>query len=211
MIGMLRGRVAFRAEGQLVVDVNGVGYEVSTPDRVEGASTAARAASGPAEEVTLFVHTHVKEDALTLFGFSTLDERDVFRLLLGVSNVGPRTALALLSGLSVTELAEAVARKDLLRLSKVQGIGKKTAERLTFELQDKLPAFVSVRGMSPSRPSLGAPKSAGPRADLLSALTNLGYKQPVAERAAAAVESLIDEGVPFEALLREALKALAKP
>ena len=214
MIGMLRGRVVHRAEDLFVVDVGGVGYEVLTTLTTERALAAplhATEAGAPPREVTLFIHTHVKEDALTLFGFASLEERDAFRMLLGVSNVGPRTALALLSGLTVGELAEAVASKDLARLSKVQGIGKKTAERLAFELQDKLAAFVAARGVLTLRPSTIAPKHLGPRADLLSALTNLGYKAPVAERAATSIEPLIAEGVPFEALLREALKGLAKP
>ena len=203
MIGMLRGKIASRTEGLFIVDVGGVGYEVLTTKSTEEAVGAAPG------EVTLHVHTSVKEDSITLFGFASLEERDTFRLLLGVSNVGPRTALSLLGGLTVQELADAVARKDLARLSSVQGIGKKTAERLVFELQDKLKLF-AIAGNAPSAtPRLPPPSSA--RSDLFSALANLGYKPAQQDRAVAAVASMLEAKAPFEELLREALRALARP
>jgi len=192
----LRGRLAIRGEGQLVVDVGGVGYEVACSAQTE------RALPPLEREVNLHVHTHVKEDAIQLYGFASAEERDAFRVLLGVSNIGPRTALALLSGLTVEELGLAIASRDLGRLSSVQGIGKKTAERLAFELQNKFP-----------KPRL-APAASGPagqRQDLLSALVNLGYKPALAERAAAAVQGMWESGTPFEEVLREALKALSRP
>jgi Holliday junction DNA helicase RuvA len=205
MIGRLRGRVIGRVDEMLTIDVGGVGYEVAVTRTAERAFAAAIAENA---ELTVFVHTHVKEDALTLFGFSSLEERDAFRLLLGVSNVGPRTALALLSGLTVAELADAVAHKDLARLSSVQGIGKKTAERLVFELADKLGAFAAARAIPPDAASTKA--APGARADLLSALANLGYKPAQAERAAAMVEPMLTQKAPFESVLREALKALSR-
>src|SRR5262249_12443517 len=135
MIGWLRGRVLVEEpSGALLIDVNGVGYEVNAP---LGTLGRAREADGAIE---LFVHTHVREDALDLFGFANETERRTFRLLLGIPNVGPKTALGVLSALSVSELGRAVGAGDLGRLSKVPGIGKKTAERLVLELKDKLPA-----------------------------------------------------------------------
>src|SRR5262249_20158852 len=122
-------------DGTLVVDVSGVGYEVLAP-----LGTAGRLrAETPHGPVTLHVHTHVREDAFQLFGFATLADRAVFRTLLGVSNVGPKIALAVLSALSAAELSRVVARKELGRLTSISGVGKKTAERLLLELRDKLP------------------------------------------------------------------------
>jgi Holliday junction DNA helicase RuvA len=196
MIGLLRGRIAAQNEGVLVVDVGGVGYEVFT----SSFSQRALESSGSGD-VTLSVHTHVKEDAIQLYGFASTEERNTFRVLLGVSNIGPRTALALLSGLTVPELAQAVTSRDLARLSAIPGIGKKTAERLAFELKDKLQGVSAVR--SP-------PPPAGARADLLSALQNLGYKPVQAEKALQSLDGRL-EGGNFEDLLREALRALSRP
>jgi Holliday junction DNA helicase RuvA len=196
MIGLLRGKLAARqADGVVLIDVGGVGYEVfttSSSDRTLGPSGA---------DCVVYVHTHVKEDAIQLYGFATARERDAFRVLLGVSNIGPRTALALLSGLTVDELASAVANRDLARLGSVPGIGKKTAERLVFELQGKLVPEV----LEP------IPAGAtGPRADLLSALVNLGYKPAQAEKALAAVGPMLAGGTAFEDALREALRVLSR-
>jgi Holliday junction DNA helicase RuvA len=192
MIGLLRGRLSSRSEGVLVVDVGGVGYEVFT------SAPSERALAAAGGEVTLHVHTHVKEDAIQLYAFTTREERDAFRVLLGVSNIGPRTALALLSGLTVEELADAVATRDLARLSTIPGIGKKTAERLAFELQDKFPRRMAATTVA----------AAGPRADLVSALVNLGYKPAQAEKAVGTVAGRFAEGAGFEEVLREALRAL---
>jgi len=202
MIGRLRGEVVSREAGTLILDVGGVGYEVLVT------TTTELAVAGKSGEVILHVHTHVKEDALTLFGFASGGERDAFRLLLGVSNVGPRTALALLSGLTVAELADAIAKKDLLRLSKVQGIGKKTAERLVFELQDKMKLFSIPAG--DAQPGARRPPPSSARDDLLSALGNLGYKPAQQDRALIAVAGLLEAKAPFEEVLREALRALAR-
>ena len=202
MIGRLRGHVVGREGGTLVIDVGGVGYEVLVT------TTTEVAVGGAASEVTLHVHTHVKEDALVLFGFASPEERDAFRLLLGVSNVGPRTALALLSGLNVGALADAVANKDLARLSTVQGIGKKTAERLVFELQDKIKLFAIPAGQGQGGRGTLPPSSS--RDDLLSALANLGYKPAQQDRALAAVATLVEAKAPFEEILREALRALSR-
>jgi Holliday junction DNA helicase RuvA len=197
MIGWLRGRVlAEEPSGALLIDVGGIGYEVYAP---LGALGRARASDGFIE---LFVHTHVREDALDLFGFATDTERRTFRLLLGIPNVGPKTALGVLSALSVSELGRAIGAGDLGRLSKVPGIGKKTAERLVLELKDKLPA---VGGDELSVVS-GAPTSDA-KQRLLSALTNMGYRAVEAERAVAGLGPKV-EGAPIGELLKEALALL---
>src|SRR3954471_6600235 len=133
MIGRLTGIPLSDEDGALVIDVHGVGYEVSAP-----LGTAGRAARDAEGRVTIYVHTHVREDALMLFGFAMESERHAFRTLIGVSNVGPKTALAVLSALPAADLARAIAAKDVARLTAISGVGKKTAERLVLELRDKL-------------------------------------------------------------------------
>ena len=197
MIGWLRGRVvAEEPTGALLVAVNGVGYEVNAP-----LGTAGRACS-EGDELELFVHTHVREDALDLFGFATELERRTFRVLLGIPNVGPKTALGVLSALSVSELGRAVHAGDLVRLSKVPGIGKKTAERLVLELKDKLPAVMPDDVAAPQR----APASDA-KLRLMSALTNMGYRAGEAERAVEGLGSKVEEA-PIGELLKEALALL---
>ena len=135
MIGRLTGKViAHDGDGSLVIDVNGVGYELAAP-----MGTLGRVRVDDGGRVTLWVHTHVREDALSLFGFADEGERVAFRALLGVSNVGPKIAVAILGALPAAALARAIARKDLSALTSVSGIGKKIAERLLLELRDKLP------------------------------------------------------------------------
>ena len=197
MIGRLRGRVlADEATGAVVLDVQGVGYELSTP-----VGTLGRARDMGNGEVELWVHTHVREDALDLFGFANETDRRVFRLLLGVPNVGPKTALGVLSALSVEDLARAVERSDHVRLGKVPGIGKKTAERLVLELKEKLRGLESASPVSTTE-SLG--NEAG---RLLSALVNMGYRPGEAERAVSALGPKLDSE-PLGNLLREALAKL---
>jgi Holliday junction DNA helicase RuvA len=197
MIGRLRGRVlADEATGAVVLDVQGVGYELSTP-----VGTLGRARDMGNGEVELWVHTHVREDALDLFGFASETDRRVFRLLLGVPNVGPKTALGVLSALSVEDLARAVERSDHVRLGKVPGIGKKTAERLVLELKEKLRGLESASPVSTTE-SLG--NEAG---RLLSALVNMGYRPGEAERAVSALGPKLDTE-PLGNLLREALAKL---
>jgi Holliday junction DNA helicase RuvA len=198
MIGRLRGRVlSDEATGAAVVDVQGVGYEVSTP-----VGSVARARSDASSEVELWIHTHVREDALDLFGFATELDRRVFRLLLGVPNVGPKTALGVLSALAVDDLARAVERGDHARLGKVPGIGKKTAERLVLELKEKLRGLDS--GSTPAAPV----QSLGTEADrLLSALVGMGYRAGEAERAVSALGPKLSTE-PLANLLREALAKL---
>jgi Holliday junction DNA helicase RuvA len=196
MIGLLRGLVAAQEEGQLTIDVGGVGYEVAI------SSPSSRELDRMGPEVTLYVHTQVKEDAILLFGFVHQEERQAFRLLLSISGIGPRTALALLSGLTVNELAQAVIEGDIPRLSAIPGIGKKTAERLTFELRDK------IHRVADSRSAEGP--VGGLRADLVSALVNLGYKPVTVERAVAALSERLTSGADFDNLLREGLRMLGR-
>jgi holliday junction DNA helicase RuvA len=197
MIGWLRGRlVGEEPTGAMVLDVGGVGYEVHAP-----LGTAGRARS-VAGELEVFVHTHVREDALDLFGFATELDRRVFRLLLTIPNVGPKTALGVLSALAVSELNRAVRAGDLARLSKVPGIGKKTAERLVLELKDKLPSA----GASEEGPTLRSTESDA-KQRLVSALTNMGYRAGEAERAVDGLGAKV-EAAPIGELLKEALALL---
>jgi holliday junction DNA helicase RuvA len=200
MIGRLRGRVAGdEVSGLLVVDVGGVGYEVLTP-----LGTLGRARKASSEEVELVIHTHVREDALDLFGFASEMERRVFRLLIGVPNVGPKTALGVLSALPASELSLAVRQGDVVRLTKVPGIGKKTAERLVLELKEKLAldGIVEALGTAPSQPAGGTVSR------LTSALTNMGYRATEAEKAIASLGPRVDSA-PLAELLREALAILS--
>lgn len=204
MIGRLTGRVIEEADGATVVDVNGVGYELVTP-----IGTVGRAGAEADGRVTFFVHTHVREDQISLFGFASDGDRVAFRTLIGVASVGPKTAIAVLSALPAHELGQAIARKELGKLTSISGIGKKTAERLLLELKDKLPV---LEGAAP-RPKQGhaeavpAPSSNG---ELLArALVNMGYKPSEAERAATQLGASLVE-LPLPDLLKEALALLSK-
>jgi holliday junction DNA helicase RuvA len=182
-----------------VLDVAGVGYEVFVPLR-----TLARLSLS--EAVTLHVHTHVREDALVLYGFVTQEDRTSFRVLLGVSGVGPKLALAVLSDVSASELHRVIARGERGRLEAISGVGKKTAARLLLELKDKLPMPI---GTTSSPGEVSAPRM--PAGDLASqvcdTLVGLGFNRPQAEAAVAKVHRP-DQTVPVEQLLRQALAAL---
>jgi len=205
MIGRLTGRVvAQEPDGAVVLDVGGVGYELAAP-----LGTLGRARADDAGRVTLWVHTHVREDALALFGFADEVERAAFRALLGVSNVGPKIAVAVLGALPAAELARAVARRDLGALTAVSGIGRKIAERLLLELRDKLPALVASPPAGAGAPSAKAQGPATGAERLRAALTGMGFRPAEADRA---VSSLGERAASasFEELLREALALLAK-
>lgn len=190
MLGRIVGTIAEKSPPQLLVDVNGVGYEVDVPM----SSFYNLPALG--ERVTLLTHFVVREDAQVLFGFLTHEERATFRLLVKISGIGPRTALAILSGLSVDEIAQAVSLQESGRLIKVPGIGKKTAERLLLELKGKLGDAVAPRTSVAS----------SAQADILQALVALGYND---REASAALKSLPAD-VEVAAGIRLALRALAK-
>jgi Holliday junction DNA helicase RuvA len=192
MIGFLSGVARFSDEESVCIDVGGVGYRVLMP-----APDLARAPDG--EKVQVYVHTHVREDAIVLFGFSSRDELALFERLLGVSGVGPKTALAALSGIPAVDLVRAIAERDEARLTKVPGVGKKTAARIVLELADKMAKEALT---SPSR----APGKGGALDDLRSALANLGYRAPQIDRAVQKIRPLVDEGQGLGELVREALK-----
>jgi len=187
LIGRLTGKLVAKHPPQLLVDAGGIGYEVD----VSMSSFYALPAIG--ESVTLFTHLVVREDAHTLYGFVSLEERSAFRQLIRISGVGARTALSVLSGLSVGELTQAVALQDAARLTKVPGIGKKTAERLLLELKGKLGA-------------LGAAPGVEKASDVLNALLALGYS----EKEALAATRDLAPGTPVAEGIRAALKSLAK-
>jgi Holliday junction DNA helicase RuvA len=202
VIGQLRGRVDRCSPGQVVLDVAGVGYDVRIP-----LSTYYSLAGRDGGEVCLHIHTHVREDALLLYGFATLEERAAFELLIGISGVGPRTAMAILSGIGVPELRLAVSAQDRDRLQRIPGVGKKTAERLLLELRDKLGPEAASRATA----ALGESTAGGAvRADAVSALVNLGYARDGASRA---VDGALREHGPaatLEVVLRAALGSLVR-
>src|SRR6202140_5141446 len=198
MIGQLRGMLAGKRPNQVLVDVGGVGYLVQVP-------LSTFAALGELHtEVTLLIHTHVREDALALYGFVSSREKHFFELLLSASGVGPSLALKILSGMSVEELVPAIRGGDLARLTRIPGVGRKTAERIVVELKDKLDSMaVESEKPAPSSP-------AGIEADVVSALVNLGYDGRAAETAVAEAKRPAGTG-SFEKLLRGALQSLSTP
>lgn len=208
MIGRLSGALVERAiDGTCIVDVGGVGYEVTVPLGTLGRLPA------EGERTVLFVHTHVREDALTLYGFASLDDRAAFRTLLGVSSVGPKVSLAILSSLDARALATAIALGDRNAFKGISGVGKKIVERLLLELKDKMLVSPSSAGAlgspvaSSARASARAPSD--PLAVVASALVQMGYKPAEAERAVARLAERDDTaGKATEALLREALGLL---
>ncbi|MEY4577335.1 MAG: hypothetical protein RL701_2038 [Pseudomonadota bacterium] len=201
MIGRLSGVVVEHAsDGSCVLDVGGVGYEVFVPLR----ERHRMALSTPA---TLHVHTHVREEALTLYGFLSTDDRSAFRVLMGVSGVGPKLALILLSELSAVELALAVARGDRKRLEAISGVGKKIAARLLLELKDKLPLTASSEMNAELQAAQSVDLSTDSIGQTCDALTRLGFSRAQAEAAVAKV-ARTDSKAPVEQLLRQALAAL---
>lgn len=202
VIGRLRGIVTQEEEGTVVVDVNGVGYEVLVP-----LGTFGRAEKDDDGRTTLFVHTHVREDVLSLFGFATDADRIAFRTLIGVSSVGPKTAIGILSALPAGELARAVAGKEIGKFTAISGVGKKTAERLLLELRDKLPSDTILE--APRAKTAAAKELHGNAERLVSALVKMGYKPQEAERAVSQLGERT-ESESLSALVKEALALLAK-
>ena len=198
MIAFLRGRVLDKHPNRIVVDVNGVGYELyvplSTYYNVGDAGT----------EISLRVHTHVREDVLQLFGFLTPLEQLLFERLIGISGIGPKLAIAVLSGIESRELVVSVQRADIARLTRIPGIGKKTAERIVLELKDRLGDVAPADASEQQRPSADRLRD-----DLVSALENLGYHRPLAEKAADAARAR-DGGAMFEDALKSALRELMR-
>ena len=199
MIAHLRGRIFSKQPNRLIVDVNGVGYDVMVP------LSTFYGLGEPGSEIALRVHTHVREDALLLYGFGTLLEQDLFERLISISGIGPKVALSVLSGIEPRELVRAVERGDVARLTAIPGVGKKTSERMVLELKDRLPRAHLARaeaGDAPQEPQVM-------RDDLLSALINLGYHRPLAEKAVDAALKAAPDG-SFERTLKQALRELAR-
>lgn len=195
MIAHLRGRLLRKAPQAVVVDVGGVGYRAFIP-----VSTFYRLGE-EGSEVSLCIHTHVREDAIALFGFASRGEQALFERLIEVAGVGPRLAVNILSGIEAEDLVEALRSSDVARLVRIPGVGRKTAERLVVELKDKMP----TREAAPGQPAAGG---LTPKEDLLSALANLGYSRGEAERGVE--RALRDNGDGrFEDLLRRALQVVS--
>lgn len=208
MIASLRGVVYAKLADRAVVDVNGVGYEVFLS--TDGVARV----GGEGEETFLHIHTNVREDAITLFGFLEVEEKEVFLILRTVSGIGPKVALGILSGMRVPDLCEAIGSEDIKRLTTLPGVGKKTAERICVELKEKVSGFsVSITGETASVGSAAVKADGSIFVDALSALTNLGYSDPIAREALAQVKAKFDQGdlgeISIEILIREGLKVLA--
>jgi len=197
MIAQLRGRILRKSPQDVVVDVAGVGYRVLIP-----VSTFYRLGD-QGSETSLRIHTHVREDALQLFGFESAAEQALFERLIEVAGVGPKLAVNILSGIEAPELAAALRGSDLARLTRIPGVGKKTAERLVLELRDKMPAVSTT-----SEPAHAASASGATKDDLLSALANLGYSRGEVEKG---VDRALKEEPDgrFEDLLRRSLRVLS--
>ena len=201
MIAYLSGRLLekdARRVQRLVIDVNGVGYEVLAPL----STIYTLGDSGSA--VSLRIYTHVREDALQLYGFATALEHSLFERLIGVNGVGPKLAIAILSGIESADLGRAIRNNDLGRLTAIPGVGRKTAERLVVELKDRLAQDFGEAAVTPASPGDVV------REDLLSALSNLGYQRAAAEKGVDKVLGRLAGDAAFEPALREVLKELAK-
>jgi Holliday junction DNA helicase RuvA len=199
VIAQLRGRILDRQPNRIVVDVNGVGYEVAVPlSTFYGLGDAGT-------EIALRIRTYVREDTLALYGFATRLEHELFDRLIGVSGIGPKVALAVLSGIEPKELVRAIQAGDLARLTAIPGVGKKTAERIVVDLKDRLPRLTDDGEAAAS----AGPGSPAIQDDLLSALVNLGYHRPLAEKAVASALKVVSDH-NFERTLKQALRELAR-
>lgn len=199
MIALLTGKIAHKSPEYIILDVNGVGYRVQIPF-----STYYELPDIGAQ-ISLTIFTHVKEDAISLYGFRTPAEKSFFQLLISVSGIGPKMGKDILSNIQVDELAAAITRGDLARLSAVPGIGKKTAERVVLELRDKV---LKMEIAAPTRDGGRTAPAAGIEEDVASALINLGYKEAVVKKTLS--EMRIAPDASMEEALKQALKALMK-
>lgn len=201
MIARLHGRLIAKEVGEVIVDVQGVGYQVFIPLSTYYTLPDAQ------QSVTLLTTLYVREDALRLYGFATPEEQGLFALLVSVSSIGPRLALNMLSNLAASDLQQAIAREDLARLQSIPGVGRKTAERVILELKDKA-ALVAVAASGPAQ----TPVSPDDRVlgDVVSALLNLGYKRAEADKAVRTVRARYDGEAGLETLLKDALRVLAR-
>jgi Holliday junction DNA helicase RuvA len=192
MIGYLKGLLIEKKPGSVLLDINGVGYLVNIP--------LSTFYDLPEEgmPVALHIYTHVREDVLALYGFRTSREKMLFEKLIGVSGVGPKMAISFLSGMTAEELIPAIQRQDILKLTTIPGVGRKTAERVALELREQIPALLSEVATTPTEKTM--------QDDLISALVNLGYHRNLAERA---VKKVLEQAKPdasFETLLKNSLQ-----
>jgi holliday junction DNA helicase RuvA len=199
VIARIEGTLAEKVPGRLIVDVHGVGYDVQVP------LSTFYVVGDPGASVALRIHTHVREDVLALYGFATSLEQELFERLIAISGIGPKLALSVLSGIEPPDLVRAIKSQDVARLTQIPGVGKKTAERIGLELKDRLPQSLQAAADS-AKPA--APEDQL-RADLLSALLNLGYQRVAAEKA---IEKQLahSENARFEDALRAVLRSLMK-
>ena len=201
VIGRLRGEIILKQPPHLMVDVNGVGYELDAP------MSTFFGLPDLGQTVVLFTHLAVREDAHVLYGFARESERTMFRALLKVSGVGAKMALAILSGMSADEFAGCVQTNDTAALVRLPGIGKKTAERLIVEMRDRLDKLEGVAASALTSPGISSTDTVDPIAEAVDVLIALGYKPPEASRM---VRSVKAEGLPSEEIIRAALKAVVK-
>ena len=197
MIAHLRGTLLVKHPNQAIVETGGVGYDVTISVPTFSELPAAGA------EVALHIHTHVREDALSLYGFLRVAEKQLFEKLLTVSGIGPKLAITILSGMPADEMVAAIRGGDVARLTRIPGIGKKTAERMVLELRDKLPSM-------PGAAEVNVAQATPMEEDVISALVNLGYQRAAAEKALQVATRVGKSSTSFEALFREALAALAR-
>lgn len=200
MIAQLSGKLIHKSPEYSIIDVGGVGYQVFTPY-----STFFELPDS-GNHVTLHVYTHIREDALQLFGFLTMDEKEIFQLLISVSGIGPKLGANILSGITPEELKNAISRENLGRLTSVPGVGKKTAERMILELKDKILKLHKEKPEMHARPMVTSDEILE---DAVSALVNLGYKRPQAEGALDKVRKE-NPDIDLEEMIRGALKILAR-
>jgi holliday junction DNA helicase RuvA len=196
MIAHLRGRLLAKHPNQVVVETGGVGYDIT----ISVPTFSDLPAVGG--EVALHIHTHVREDSIALYGFLRPAEKQLFEKLINVSGIGPKLAITILSGMAADEMTAAIRGNDIARLTRIPGIGRKTAERLVLELRDKLPT--AATGETPSAPTMTAVEE-----DVLSALVNLGYQRAAGEKAVSSAAKNGQSG-SFEAMFRHALGVLSK-
>ena len=194
MIAHLRGKLIAKHPNQAIVETGGVGYDVT----ITVPTFSDLPASG--HDVALYIHTHVREDAIALFGFLRAEEKQLFEKLISVSGIGPKLAITILSGMAAADMVGAIRGNDFARLTRIPGIGKKTAERMVLELRDKLEGFGAAPAVATATPA---------EEDVLSALVNLGYQRAAAERAVAAA-ARGGNGRSFDTLFRDALAGLSK-
>ncbi|MBE7415235.1 MAG: Holliday junction branch migration protein RuvA [Deltaproteobacteria bacterium] len=200
MIASIKGRIIHKTTESVVVETGGVGYEVFIP------LSTFYTLPQDGETVSLRVHTHLKEDAIQLYGFLTQEEKEVFQLLISVSGVGPRLARNILSGVAVGDLVRAISTADKARLGSIPGIGAKSSERLILELKDKI-GTIALKGAPAEEPAQGRDPLV---VDVVSALENLGYRSVLAEEAARKAARSLGNGPAFEEVLKESLRLISK-